>query len=57
MKTAALFPQPIYYSFIHSQAAALWWLQYVTGQDRIYGVMFCMCIDRGCVGTSENKGV
>ena len=26
-------------------------------QDRIYGVMFCMCIDRGCVGTGENVGV
>jgi hypothetical protein len=26
-------------------------------QDRIYGVMFCMCIDRGCVGTGENGGV
>jgi hypothetical protein len=26
-------------------------------QDRIYGVMFCMCIDSGCVGTGENVGV
>jgi len=25
-------------------------------QDRIYGVMLCMCIDRGCVGTGENVG-
>ena len=23
-------------------------------QDRIYGVMFCMCIDRGCIGTGNN---
>ena len=27
-----------------------------TWQDRIYGVMFCMCIDRGYVGTWENEG-
>ena len=25
-------------------------------QDRIYGVMLFMCIDRGCVGTVENVG-
>jgi len=25
-------------------------------QDRIYGVMYCMCIDRGCVVTGENGG-
>jgi hypothetical protein len=25
-------------------------------QDRIYGVMFCMCIDIECVGTGENVG-
>ena len=25
-------------------------------QERIYEVMFCMCIDRGCVGTGENVG-
>ena len=24
--------------------------------DRIYGVIFFMCIDRGCVGTGENVG-
>jgi hypothetical protein len=33
METAAPFPQPIYYSFIHSHWTALWWLQYLTGQD------------------------
>jgi len=26
-------------------------------QDRIYGVMLCVCIDRVCVGTGENGGV
>jgi len=26
-------------------------------QDRICGVMLCMCIDRGCFGTGENGGV
>jgi len=26
-------------------------------QDRIDGVMFCMCIDRGCVAIGENVGV
>ena len=26
-------------------------------QYRIYGVILCMCIDRGCVGTGENGGV
>jgi len=26
-------------------------------QDRIYGVMLCMCIDRGCVGKGEIVGV
>ena len=27
-----------------------------TGQYRIYGDIFCMCIDIGYVGTGENKG-
>jgi len=26
-------------------------------QDRIYGVMLCMCIDRECVETGENGGM
>jgi hypothetical protein len=30
--------------------------RFLLEQERIYGVMFCMCIDRGCVGIGENGG-
>jgi hypothetical protein len=26
-------------------------------QERLYGVMMCIFIDRGCVGTGKNGGV
>jgi hypothetical protein len=58
METAAPFPQSVYYSFIHSFTVdEHLYGGFGTSQDRIYGDMFCMCIDIGYVSTGENKRV